>query len=61
MHALKQSADFFPPLKSVVSGAIAICEIAEVCGSPYTWIISDNTQRSALGTPNRRLALSPSG
>jgi len=29
LHALKESADAFPPLKSVVGGVIAICEVAE--------------------------------
>jgi len=29
LYALKESADAFPPLKSAVSGVVALCEIAE--------------------------------
>ncbi|KAJ7811741.1 hypothetical protein B0H14DRAFT_3479477 [Mycena olivaceomarginata] len=29
MVALKESADAFPPLKSAVAGAIALCDIAQ--------------------------------
>jgi hypothetical protein len=32
MRALKESADTFPPLKSAVSGVVALFEIAEVGG-----------------------------
>jgi hypothetical protein len=35
LHALKESADAFPPLKSVVGGVVVIWNIAEVNGLYY--------------------------
>ncbi|KAJ7200945.1 hypothetical protein C8J57DRAFT_1544097 [Mycena rebaudengoi] len=45
LRALKESADTFPPLKSVVGGVVAIWDIAEVNGLYYRHL--SNSRRPA--------------